>query len=374
MADIFQYEPINIDLKQNYGIGYDLECHQNDLIVLNFIIRNYGEIVDLTNYSVELRVKRRDGSDYIQGGTTGITKGVNGNLKIVCKDSLTNIGGVAKGELRIWDSARNQTTTRILKIDIKNSALDVNRSLSQSTITVMEDLNNILNDAYDVQNDFADKIDKASKSKTELETIINTANTTKTNLDTSITTATTTKTNLDKSNITALSTKSALDTSNTNASKTKADLDSINTIALKTTSDLNTSNTNAITNKSALDTTNTNAINTKNTLDTLNTNATKTKTDLTTVNTNATTTKNDLNALNINAQATKANLDASKVSADTSKKNLDTSIANANNFIDEHGNIIEMLIDIEHLLGKVPLDGGTFFEQYDEWKVDSGTF
>ena len=33
-----------------------------------------------------------------------------------------------------------------------------------------------------------------------------------------------------------------------------------------------------------------------------------------------------------------------------------------------------MIIDLENLLGKVPLDGGTFFEQYDDWEVDSGTF
>lgn len=360
----------DLDLNNNFLVNCN--CKQYDTIKFIFHMFMDGEVADLSDCIFRLQAKKGDGLPYINNNSDNIS--VIGNIVTIDNDNqLTARAGDTFAEVVITDKNGHMKTTFDIRLNIKSSAID-GLVDSEATITVMEDLNNILNDAYDVQADFEDKIDNATKAKTDLETTTNTANTTKVNLDTSITTATTTKTNLDKSNTTALSTKSLLDTSNTNATKTKSDLDSINTIALKTTSDLNTSNTNAITNKSALDTTNTNAINTKNTLDTLNTNATKTKTDLTTVNTNATTTKNDLNALNINAQATKTNLDASKVSADTSKKNLDTSITNANKFIDEHGNIIEMLIDIENLLGKVPLDGGTFFEQYDEWKVDSGTF
>lgn len=353
MADIFNYPVIDIELKSSSYIGYDIECHQLEDIILNFIVRNQGSLVDLSNYTVELRVKKPlvDGydTDYIQG-KTGITKGTNGTLKIECKNKLTELSGFAKGELRIVDKANKQASTRLLAINILPSTIEVNRSIASSTITVMEELDNVLNNAYDVQEDFENKIADANKAKSDLETVTNTANTTKTNLDKSNTNATNTKNALDTLNNDALTTKTSLDTLNTTATNTKSDLTTINNTANDTKLVLDASNTTAQATKTNLDTLNTTATNTKSELDTLNTNALVTKTDLTIMNSTATTTKNDLNTLNVNAQATKTALDLSKINADNSKTNLDNAntLAEANiEELNKLGDVTDLAIQVQ---------------------------
>ncbi|EDT75161.1 hypothetical protein [Clostridium butyricum] len=112
----------------------------------------------------------------------------------------------------------------------------------------------------------------------------------------------------------------------------------------------------------------------KSNLETAITNANNKKNEVNAAITNATNKIAEVNISITNANNSKNALDTSKNNANTTKTKLDESISNANNFIDEHGNIIDMLIDIENLLGKVHLDGGTFFETYDPWEVDSGTF
>ena len=119
----------------------------------------------------------------------------------------------------------------------------------------------------------------------------------------------------------------------------------------------------------------TNTANTaKSSLETATTNANNKKNEVNAAITNATNKIAEVNTAINNANTSKTALETSKTNADASKSRLDSSISNANKFIDEHGNIIDMIIDLENLLGKVPLDGGTFFEQYDDWEVDSGTF
>lgn len=352
MADIFNYPVIDIELKSPSYIGYDIECHQLEDIILNFIVRNQGSLVDLSNYTVELRVKKPlvDGydTDYIQG-KTGITKGTNGTLKIECKNKLTELSGFAKGELRLINTANKQSSTRLLAINILPSTIEVNRSIATSTITVMEELDNILNNAYDVQEDFENKIADANKAKSDLETTTNTAKEVKNNLDTSNANATTTKTALDTLNTTALATKSSLDTLNTTANKTKTDLTTINDTANITKTNLDQSNTTANATKTALDTSNTNATNTKTALDILNTNATITKTDLTTINNTAINTKTTLDTLNTNAQTTKTALDESKSNADISKTNLDSANTLAEHNLEE----LNKLGDVTDLAKKV---------------------
>lgn len=326
MTDIFNYPVIDIELKSPSYIGYDIECHQLEDIILNFIVRNQGSLVDLSNYTVELRVKKPlvDGydTDYIQG-KTGITKGTDGTLKIECKNKLTELSGFAKGELRLINTANKQSSTRLLAINILPSTIEVNRSIATSTITVMEELDNILNNAYDVQEDFENKIADAIKTKTDLETTTNIANIAKTKLDESNLDANNTKQSLDASNANALGTKSALDALNINADKTKSDLDVLNTNALQTKSDLTLTNETASKTKIELDTSNDNAIITKDNLNILNTDSKQTKSDLTAINTIASTTKTDLSALNAEANTTKTNLDESNSIANDTLSNLE---------------------------------------------------
>ena len=136
---ILELDVIDIDLKEDYSLGTDIECHQNDNLILKFCLRDYGELVDLTNWNVELRVKRADGNDYIQT-KTGIVKDSNGNLTINTTDQMTCIGGNAKGELRLWNSSYNQKTGRTIYIKVIPSALSVKNQVSESTITILNHL------------------------------------------------------------------------------------------------------------------------------------------------------------------------------------------------------------------------------------------
>ena len=145
---ILELDVIDIDLKEDYSLGTDIECHQNDNLILKFCLRDYGELVDLTNWNVELRVKRADGNDYIQTNT-GIVKDSNGNLTINTTDQMTCIGGNAKGELRLWNSSYNQKTGRTIYIKVIPSALSVKNQVSESTITILNHLDYTLNSSID---------------------------------------------------------------------------------------------------------------------------------------------------------------------------------------------------------------------------------
>lgn len=291
MLEIWEYESVQIDLKEEYSKGYDLECHQNDNLIFNFLIRNYGEVVDISQFHIELRVKKSDGTDYIQG-ETGLTKGTDGTLKIICRDTLSDASGTAKGILRIWNKANNQKSTRIIKIQIKPDTLEIDRGLHQSTITIMEELNTSLNSAYEVQADFAVKIAEAKKiiddlkSNTDLakdtnDTLVNNTNLAKSTNDIlvdntanaeNINNTLVKNTNiaidkintLNQININATENITNLTIQNDNAVTNSADLLNKNTEAVKNISDLITQNTEAVTNKSNLDKSNTDALNTIN--------------------------------------------------------------------------------------------------------------
>ncbi|MBN1067181.1 hypothetical protein DVW02_04170, partial [Clostridium botulinum] len=291
MSNIFDYELIDIDLKENFSMQMDTECHQNDKLVLHFIIRNLGELVDLTNYSVELRVKKSDGTDYIQTEEF-ITKGTNGELTITCKDVLTNVSGIAKGQLRIWNSTYDQASGRILNINIIKDVLEVDRSLHESTLTQLEHLDKSINVA-------SDYIKEADKIKNKLEQDIATGNSVDSKLKDTTQTANNTNNTLNAINTTATTTKNELNTLNNNAINTKSNLDKSNAVAL-------------VTNKTLSDT-NTGANNTNNTLKSTISDADKSK--------------SNLDASKINADKSKIALDTSKSNADKSKSDLDNSIS-----------------------------------------------
>ncbi|NFL39685.1 hypothetical protein FDB66_15785, partial [Clostridium botulinum] len=291
MSNIFDYELIDIDLKENFSMQMDTECHQNDKLVLHFIIRNLGELVDLTNYSVELRVKKSDGTDYIQTEEF-ITKGTNGELTITCKDVLTNVSGIAKGQLRIWNSTYDQASGRILNINIIKDVLEVDRSLHESTLTQLEHLDKSINVA-------SDYIKEADKIKNKLEQDIATGNSVDSKLKDTTQTANNTNNTLNAINTTATTTKNELNTLNNNAINTKSNLDKSNAVAL-------------VTNKTLSDT-NTGANNTNNTLKSTISDADKSKANL--------------DASKINADKSKIALDTSKSNADKSKSDLDNSIS-----------------------------------------------
>jgi hypothetical protein len=138
---MFTYE-LDIDMKQEFQMGFDTEAHQLDTMILKCYMYNEGVPLDTTNYNVEFRAKKPDGTDYIQR-KYGIEKGI-GYININCTDELTVISGMCKAELRIWNGTLQQSTSRIINIGIIPSVLEVDRTISKSTITELQYVNSTL--------------------------------------------------------------------------------------------------------------------------------------------------------------------------------------------------------------------------------------
>lgn len=273
----------NIDLKQNLNLY--TTCKQLDSLNLILSVFDNSVQTNLTNYNVRLKAMKADKVPLVQEHT-GIS--ISGNvITIETDEQLTTTSGKTLIELQFIDevTGKKKATFNLVLI-VVSTTLEVDRGISKATYTLLEELENKLDQA----SDFLENIDQAIDANNNLKNTINTANIAKSNLETAI----------------------------TNANNKKNEVNAAITNATNKIAEVNTAINNANTSKTALET--------------------------------------------------------SKTNADASKSRLDSSISNANKFIDEHGNIIDMIIDLENLLGKVPLDGGTFFEQYDDWEVDSGTF
>ncbi|WP_252225113.1 MULTISPECIES: BppU family phage baseplate upper protein [unclassified Clostridium] len=321
MSDIFDYEMIDIDLKENIHMQYDLECHQNDTIKLNFIIRDMGKLVDLSQYKIELMAKKPDGTDYIQDEPTGITKDNQGNLTIGCKQTLTNFSGLAKCQLRLWNKVEQQSSTRVMVFDIKQSALEIDRGIHESTITKLEELLNALNIAKDLSDEFTKEIEEALKAEQKFKEDIEQANkinkTLVNNTNTANSVNTTLVKNTDVANITnttlinntniANEKITTLNEINTTADKNITNLTKQNDDGTKNITDLTKQNNDALTNKSELEETITNATN-----------------KITEVKTNIS-----------NADKSKEALDLSKINGDATNKDLNDAIVIAKESIEE---------------------------------------
>ena len=101
--NVYSFEPIDINFKEETNLGIDIECHQLDEVTLNFNMYNGVDIENMENYNVELRIHKPNNTDYIQS-KTNITKG-NGTLSLECDNRMTDISGFCQGELRIWNAA-----------------------------------------------------------------------------------------------------------------------------------------------------------------------------------------------------------------------------------------------------------------------------
>lgn len=141
--ELNNYTPIIIDLKDNYLLGFDLECHQNDTPTFCFEIRNYGELVRLSDVKVDFRFTKPDGSIYIQVRNK-ITIENNSIIKVECLESLTNKNGIAKGSIRIWDTT-GQIATRLIHLNITNEGLQTDDKVNPYTLTCLDELNDIIN-------------------------------------------------------------------------------------------------------------------------------------------------------------------------------------------------------------------------------------
>ncbi|MCS6103568.1 hypothetical protein DWV12_14765 [Clostridium botulinum] len=305
----FELEPIFIDFKnESYNLGLDIQANQNDTLTLNFICRNNGIEEDMTKYKVELRVHNNNAKvDYIQTQNENVTLSADGSVKIVCQslkgNKLTAYSGQCNGVLRIFNTENKQKATRIITMRIVADPLETGKAnICESTITKLEDLDWILNEAYNIEDEFKKAIEEAIKQKAELVAKISESVTAKNNLNSTIQTANNTNNTLTDTNNNAVNTKNELNTLNNNAINTKSNLDKSNSGAL-------------VTNKTLSDT-NTGANNTNNALKLTISEADKSKTAL--------------DASKINADKSKSALDTSKSNADKSKVDIDGSIATGN--------------------------------------------
>lgn len=212
MSDIYILET-NLDLKQNLNI-YAV-CKQLDTLHLNFNVYDDGIQADLTNYNVRLKAMKSDKVPLIQETDYTVS---NNLVTIIAHEQLTTTSGTTLVELQFINKTTGEKkATFNLNLKVIASILEVNRTISTATYTLLQELEN--------------KLDQAS----------------------------TTKTGLDEINSTALETKTALDLSKSKADASKALLDESNSVANTTKNNLNTSITNANNSKIALDNSKSNA-------------------------------------------------------------------------------------------------------------------
>lgn len=218
--DIFNQEPIILDLKEN--TYKEIEIHQLDDSILNFDIVNYGIPVDLTNYTIEFRCAKPTKPKTYTIQNTSITKNSKGRVTIDCDNSITNVSGCVNCELRLISSSFEQLTTFNIDLIIKKSVLEGIDLSDPFTITALETLNNVLNQ-------ISNSIEQAISTSNELISANANAKITDGILNTTISTAT-------SKNDTLNTSINNISTAQTNASAFKTDFDnSIGTIKTNAT-------------------------------------------------------------------------------------------------------------------------------------------
>lgn len=311
MANVYDYGPIVIDLKDYYTMR--TECHQLDDVTLNFIVNNYDQEINIENFNVELRFKKPDGNNLIQKKDIKV---VNNNIKIKCDSQLTIVSGKAKGELRLWESNGEQKTTCIIELNIISSALEVDRGISKTLITELEHLDNSLNGLYEA----VDKVDKtkdeAIKLESDLRENINTGTTINNKLENNIPIATDINTKLEDNIKIAIPLNEKLEENITEGTKLKTNLeaDILTGTSLKTglEEDIQESTTLDVALKEDIKNANT----TKEQLAEVKQHADTSKESLENATSTANTTKEELTTLDATAKETTEHLNTENVLAD----------------------------------------------------------
>jgi hypothetical protein len=214
MANIFTYETQDIDLKD--CIKLKTNCQQLDTIVLQFNVYNYDIPVDLTNFNIEFRAVKPDGTLYSQ--TQDIIK-VSNLLTISCNNQLTSVNGRTTSELRIFDNLGNQKSSYFIVLNVIGIVSDEDKVISRTLIDSLEHLDNSINRAIEMNTTLDNEIDEMSSTINNLiieatdtfNTLDNNANNTINTLDILNNDAKITQTNLNNSNIQA---KNNIDTLN----------------------------------------------------------------------------------------------------------------------------------------------------------------
>ncbi|UZP02286.1 hypothetical protein JW813_11200 [Clostridium botulinum] len=234
-----------LDINNKYNI--DFSCKQLDNIILKIIIYDKSLPADLSNYNCRLKAFKADQVPLIQN--TNIT--IKDNVVTIKADKqLTTTNGIVKAELQfINKTTLEKKSTFYLEIKVAASVLDVDGVVSTPTCTILEEIDNKLDQIEDIKLDVLEaikvkndlntsKIDansmnntlkatttNADNKKKEVETAINNASNKIKEVQDSTNTANSTKQAVDNSVVQANSSKQALDTSKLSADNTKKEVD-----------------------------------------------------------------------------------------------------------------------------------------------------
>lgn len=169
----------SLDLKQNLNIY--TTCKQLDNLNLILTIFDNSLQADLTNYDVRLRAMKSDEVALIQEHT-GIT--INNNIVTInCHEQLTTTPGNTLVELQFINKTTGiKKATFNLVLQVYPSSISINNTISTATYTLLQELENKIDQA----SDFFEHIGEAIEANTNLETTIANSETAKNNLDGSI--------------------------------------------------------------------------------------------------------------------------------------------------------------------------------------------
>ncbi|WP_252233008.1 MULTISPECIES: hypothetical protein [Clostridium] len=234
-----------LDINNKYNV--DFSCKQLDDIILKIIVYDKSLPADLSNYNVRLKAFKADQVPLIQN--TNITSKDN-VVTIKADKQLTTTNGIVKAELQfINKTTLEKKSTFYLEIKVAASVLDVDGVVSTPTCTILEEIDNKLDQIEDIKLDVLEaikvkndlntsKIDansmnntlkatttNADNKKKEVETAINNASNKIKEVQDSTNAANTAKQAVDSSVVQANASKQALDTSKTNADNTKRVVD-----------------------------------------------------------------------------------------------------------------------------------------------------
>lgn len=310
------YIPIDTTIKNI------VECNKlikrGDILTLQLKIFNNGILVDLTGQTIDLILRKADGTNIEKT----IKTVVNGTITAKLDVQATNVHGIVSGEIQIYDT-NGQISTNTFTFVVDESIADDVLIKSQDDIETLAELKSTIAEGNTAIQKYKENIIAIAGTAEAVEALNGTKNYIDNNLDVL-------QSENAKANINILALKKENDRAPTLTSNLKAQNDS----ATSNISGLTTKNTEAIANKKDID----NSI----------TAAKATKSGLDTSNTTATNTKNELNTSIINAKNSKSALDISKTNADNSKAALDLSIEKADQFIEDHKDIENLAQEVNN--------------------------
>ncbi|NFN94936.1 hypothetical protein FDB28_12745 [Clostridium botulinum] len=207
--NIQELQTERLDINNKYNV--ELVCKQLDDVILKIIVYDKNLPADLSNYNVRLKAFKVDQVPIIQNTNIIIKDNI---VTIKADKQLTTTEGIVKAELQfINKTTLEKKSTFYLEIEVVASVLAVDGTVSIPTCTLLEELDNKLDEIENIGN----VLEEAKVVIGDLEEKTITGTTLKTDLNTNIETGTQLKTDLTELIPQANKSKSDLDTSKINA-------------------------------------------------------------------------------------------------------------------------------------------------------------